>query len=120
MRRKCNMLRDDAVRLRHMRDAAREAVEFARGRSRADLNRDRMLLLSLVKDIEILGEAAFQIPPSTREELSHIPWGDIIGMRHRLLHAYFDINLDVVWRTVMDDLPALLELLAPVLPGDES
>jgi len=92
--------KDDAVRLRHMLDAAREAVEFAQGQTRSELDRNRMLVLSLVKDIEIVGEAAFQISPSTRNQLQDIPWDDIIGMRHRLVHAYFDINLDILWRTV--------------------
>jgi uncharacterized protein with HEPN domain len=89
------MRRDDEVHLRHMLDAAREAMSFAQGRTRADLDRDRMLVLSLVKDIESIGEAAYQIAEATRDELPAIPWADIIGMRHRLVHAYFDINLDV-------------------------
>jgi len=63
--------------------------------------------LALVKDIEIIGEAAYRISPATRESLPDVPWKDIIGMRHRLVHAYFDINLDVLWRTVTDDRPPL-------------
>jgi uncharacterized protein with HEPN domain len=113
------MLRDDAIRLRHMLDAAREAIGFARGRVRADLDGDRMLVLSLVKDIEIIGEAAYQISQSTRDQLRNIPWDDIIGMRHRLVHAYFDINLDILWRTVKDDLPALIAVLEPHVPPEE-
>jgi uncharacterized protein with HEPN domain len=51
-----------------------------------------MLVLSLVKAVEIVGEAAYQITETTRDELQAVPWDDIIGMRHRLVHAYFDIN----------------------------
>ena len=109
------MLRDDAIRLWHMLDAAREATKFARGRVRADLDGDRMLVLSLVKDIEIIGEAAYRISQSTRDQLKDIPWDDIIGMRHRLVHAYFDINLDILSRTVTDELPALTSVLTPHL-----
>jgi uncharacterized protein with HEPN domain len=105
------MREDDAIRLRHMLDAAREAVGFAQGRDRADLDANRMLVLSLVKAVEIMGEAAYQISDITRDQLQDIPWDDIIGMRHRLVHAYFDINLDILWRTVQDDLPALVALL---------
>lgn len=105
------MRRDDQVRLQHMWDAAVEALSFARGRTRQELNSDRMLELSLVKDIEIIGEAAYQISQETREQITDIPWEDIIGMRHRLVHAYFDINLDVLWNTVQNDLPALVEIL---------
>jgi uncharacterized protein with HEPN domain len=81
------MRKHDAIRLRHMLEAAREAVSFAQGRSRDDLNRDRMLVLSLVKAIEIAGEAAFQISEPTRNELPDLPWADIIGMRHRLVQV---------------------------------
>jgi len=111
------MLRDDVIRLRHMLDAAQEAIGFARGRTRSDLNDNRMLVLSIVKAIEIMGEAAFRVSPTTRAELRDIPWDAIIGMRHRLVHAYFDINLDILWRTVTDELPALISVLTPHLAG---
>jgi uncharacterized protein with HEPN domain len=107
------MHKDDAIRLRHMVDAAREARVFAKGKDRNDLNGDRMLVLSLTKGIEIIGEAACQVTENTREKLQVIPWNDIIAMRHRLVHAYFDINLEILWRTVQDDVPALIALLEP-------
>ena len=111
------MLRDDQVRLHHMLDAAREAMTFTQGRTRADLNRDRKLVLSLVKEIEIIGEAANQITEATMEQLPAIPWADIIGMRNRLVHVYFDINLDILWRTAQCDLPPLVAALERVLEG---
>ena len=114
------MHKDDEVRLRHMLDAAREAMSFASGRTRANLDHDRMLVLSLVKDIEIIGEAAYQITQTTRDGLPAIPWADIIGMRHRLVHAYFDINLDVLWQTVQNDLPALAAQIEPLLSPEKS
>jgi uncharacterized protein with HEPN domain len=109
------MQRDDYVRLRHMLDAARESCAFAHDRARADLDGDRMLVLSLVKDIEIVGEAASQVSLATRDEFPHIPWADIVGMRNRLVHAYFDINLDILWQTVQQDLPPLIAVLEVVL-----
>lgn len=112
------MRKHDTIRLRHMLDAAREAMGFTQGRSRPDLDRDRMLVLSLVKDIEIIGEAGYQISDVTHEQLPAIPWQDIVGMRHRLVHAYFDINLDVLWRTVQEDLPALIAVPEPLLLDD--
>jgi uncharacterized protein with HEPN domain len=112
------MREHDAIRLRHMIDAAREAVSFAQGRSRGDLERDRMLVLSLIKAIEIVGEAAFQISKPTRDEMPSIPWEDIIGMRHRLVHVYFDINIDILWQTVQSDLPTLIARIEPLLPLD--
>jgi len=109
------MLKDDWTRLRHMLDAAREAVQFAQGRTRQDLNHDRMLALSLTKCIEIIGEAAAQISDMTRSQAPTIPWQDIVSMRNRLIHAYFDIDLDRVWDTITDDLPPLIEFLEKLL-----
>ena len=109
------MPKDDAIRLRHMLDAAHEARSFARGRSRADLDSDRMLTLALLKCIEIIGEAAAQIGDEMREQHPGIPWKNIIGMRNRLIHAYHDIDLDRVWDTVVDDLPPLISQLEAAL-----
>lgn len=108
----------DTVRLRHMLDAAREAVSFAAGKSRADLDADRMLALSVVKAIEIIGEAANAVSEPFRTAHPEIPWQDIIGMRHRLINAYFDVNLSVVWSTVTEDLPPLVDALAALLGSE--
>ena len=110
------MDRADEVRLRHMLDAGREALSFIRGRSRSELDENRMLVLSLVKDVEIVGEAAYKVSEATRGHLPSIPWADVIGMRHRLIHAYFDINLDVLWQTLVDDLPELVSVIESALP----
>ena len=107
--------KDDVVRLQHMLDAAREAMAFAKGRPRAEGVRDRMLLLALVKCIEIIGEAASQVSEASRSQCMRIPWVDIVGMRNRLVHAYFDVDVDRVWDTIQDDLPPLVEALTACL-----
>ena len=109
------MIRDDEIRLRHMLDAAREAISFANGRVRADLNGDRQLLLSLLKAVEIVGEAAAQVTAPTRAEFPEIPWRAIVAMRNRLVHVYFSVNLDIVWRTIEQDMPALVARLEAIL-----
>ncbi|MDO9509285.1 MAG: DUF86 domain-containing protein [Thermovirgaceae bacterium] len=108
------MLKSDAIRLQHMLDAARESCGFVQGRIFVDLETNRQLVLALVKEIEIIGEAAYQVSETTREQIPHIPWDDIIGMRHRLVHAYFDINLEILWKTVQDDLTSLIIVLENV------
>ncbi len=109
------MHKDDEVCLRHMLDAAHEAVSFVDDRVRSDLENDRQLALALIKDIEIVGEAAHHISEETRLQAREIPWQEIIAMRNRLVHAYFDVNLDVVWQTVKQDLPMLIENLEKIL-----
>jgi uncharacterized protein with HEPN domain len=100
-----------------MLDAAREAIGYTEGRSRGDLATDTMLARALVKCLEIVGEAASRISMETRAE--NIPWAQINGMRNRLIHAYFDINLDEVWGTVASDLPVLVRALETLLETDE-
>ncbi|MCE2457261.1 MAG: DUF86 domain-containing protein [Dehalococcoidia bacterium] len=110
----------DSVRLRHMLDAAHSALSFAQGRTRDDLDQDEMLVFALTKAVEIVGEAANQVSSATRDELSTIPWPDVVGMRNRLVHVYFDIDLDVLWQTVAEDLPMLIDLVEPLVPHIES
>lgn len=113
------MRKDDLVRLRHMLEAAKEAVSFAQNRTRSALDSDRMLTLSLVKSIEIIGEAAARVTKECQQRYPEIPWSNIIAMRNRLIHAYFDIDLDRVWDTVTDDLPPLIASLERILPPEE-
>lgn len=114
------MLPHDVTRLRHMLDSAMEAVEFATGKSRSDLDDDRMLSLAIIKSIEIIGEAASKVSETCKEENDSIPWRDIIGMRNRLSHGYFDINLDIVWETVKTDIPSIVEALSQIIPPEDS
>mgnify|MGYP006294349943 CR=1 FL=1 len=100
---------DDLTRLQHMRDAAIEAIQFSRGRSRMDLDNNRMLSLALVRLIEVIGEAANNVSPDCQSRFSQIPWREAIGMRNRIVHAYFEIDLDIVWQVVIQDLPSLLD-----------
>ena len=78
---------------------------------RESLDKNRMLVLALMKDVEIVGEAASRISKEAQRATPEIPWESIIGMRNRLIHAYFDINLDILWQTVSKDLSELAEAL---------
>ncbi len=109
----------DAVRLQHIIDAARQAVAFVRGRSRAELEADSMLSLALVRLLEVIGEAARGISPAVREAHTEVAWSKMAGMRDRLIHGYFDINLDIVWETVTQDLPELIGQVEPIARGLE-
>ena len=109
---------NDAIRLRHMLDAARVAMRLAQGRTRRNLDEDEGMVLALTKAIEMIGEAARHVSELVQQEASSIPWAQIIAMRHRLVHVYFDINRDVLWRTVQDDLPALVAQLEPLVPPE--
>lgn len=105
------MFIDDATRLRHMRDAAMEAVAFVQGKERSDLDSDRILTLALLKSIETVGEAAYKVSRNYRDAYAEIPWRSLIEMRNSLVHDYYDIDVDAVWATIQDDLPPLISAL---------
>jgi len=107
---------DDMIRLRHMLDHAREAVAMIRGRTRPDLDRNRMLELALVRLVEIVGEAARQVSERGRARYSSIPWREITSMRNRLVHGYDEVDLNVLWDPVTADLPPLIAALEEIVP----
>jgi uncharacterized protein with HEPN domain len=108
---------EDRVRLLHMIEAADEAISFVGDTSRAALESDRKTLLAVIRCVEIVGEAAAKVSDATRQGAPDIPWAAIVGMRNRLIHAYFDIDVDVVWKTVTVELPDLKARLQTLLKG---
>jgi len=109
---------DNRVRLRHMVDALKSAIRFTKGRRREDLDGDEMLAFALVHALQIVGEAASKVSAETRNQRPAIPWATLIGMRHRLVHAYFDVNFDILWTTAIEAAPALLAQIEPLLESD--
>lgn len=109
------MNESDLIRLRHMYDAAQEAIRFTSNETREALENNRLLVLALVKEIEIIGEAASRVSESGRKESPNIPWRDIIDMRNHLIHAYFKVDLDQVWSTLQHDLPPLIAELEKII-----
>ena len=102
-----------------MLDHAREAVWLSHGRSRADLDTDRLLNLSLVRLLEVAGEAANRVPKEIQEGHSEIPWPQIISLRNRLIHGYRSIDLNIVWQIVTVDLLPLVVALEKVVEGEK-
>jgi uncharacterized protein with HEPN domain len=98
-----------------MRDHAADAIEACAGRRRPDLEKDMLLRHALTHLVEIVGKAANRVPLQAREAHPAIPWAEIIGMRRRLAHGYDEVNLDVLWATVKEDLPALMDDLDAIL-----
>ena len=101
----------DRDRLEHMRAAAREAAGFAAGKTLADIQSDRLLNRGLTHCLLELGEAAAKVTEPTRELLPSIPWRQIVGMRHRLVHVYCRTDPALVYEVVARDLPVLLSQL---------
>lgn len=98
---------NDLAFLRHMSDAAREATSFSKGKIFEDMIQNRVLLLALVKELEIIGEAASRMSPEGRASIGGIPWGRLMEMRSRLTQEYFDWPTESIWNIVISDLPDL-------------
>ena len=103
------------VCLRHMLDHAREAVSVVQGRTRTDLDTDRLLNLALVRLLEIIGEAAGRVAKEERGLYPDIPWPEIVGLRNRLIHGYDEVDFDILWQIVKKDVPSLIEKLEKIL-----
>ncbi len=108
----------DRVRLRHMADAMQAAMRFTEGRTRSDLESNEMLLFALVRAIEMIGEAASRVSDEGRAEIPALPWASMVGMRHRLVHGYFDINRDILWNTATEAIPPLANVVGHLLQDD--
>jgi uncharacterized protein with HEPN domain len=99
---------EDFVRLRHMLDAARKAVQFSQRRSRSDLDANEVLALALVRLLEVIGETASGVSADVRERCPEIPWRQVVSTRNRLIHGYYDIDLSIIWGIVTHDLPPVI------------
>ena len=111
------MRRDDAYLL-DMLLAGQDAVEFATGLTFQEFEQSRLHQNAVLKAIETIGEAAARISKETRQAHPEIPWNEIVGMRNRLVHVYFDVSLYRVWQTVQQDVPRLVAMLEPLVPPE--
>lgn len=111
---------NDSVRLKHIWDAAQAALGFVADRQRSDLDDDLMLAFAVVRALTVIGEAATHLTEEFCTKHPQIPWENIIGMRNWLIHAYFDVDLDIVWNTLTQDLPPLLCELEKMLISTEN
>lgn len=112
------MTPDDRVRLTHIAEALQNAIKFTIGRRREDLQTDIMLRFAILHAIQIVGEAAANLDPETRARHPDLPWAQVVGMRHRLVHAYADIDQSILWRTATEAAPKLLTQIQAILDTD--
>ena len=106
---------DPLITLQQMKSNCKEIINLSRGKDKNEIESNRLLCLAIVRLLEMLGEAANRVPEDIREENPDIPWIQIIGLRNRLIHGYDDIDLDVIWMIIVQDLPSLCTKLENLL-----
>ncbi|MBN2314961.1 MAG: DUF86 domain-containing protein [Sedimentisphaerales bacterium] len=109
------MKRDYSVYLSDILQAFRNACQFLEGLSYDEFIDDRKTTSAVVRELEIVGEAVKQLPPSIRKKYPEIPWSDMAGMRDKLIHFYFGVDMEIVWKTVKERIPKLEPLIHNVL-----
>jgi uncharacterized protein with HEPN domain len=112
------MWKDDLVYVGHMLDVARSICQKVSGITLAQFNADENLRLALTHLLQIIGGAACRVSPAFQQSHPQIPWKDIIGMRHRLVHDYIHVDYDLVWETATLDVQPLLVQLEKIVPPD--
>jgi len=109
------MKKDDTVYLHHILDAIQRIQTYTRDVSKEKYLQDGLLQDGVVRQLEIIGEASTNLSEEFQERHSEVPWGQIIGLRNQIVHAYFDINLDITWDIVHGDIPELKRQIEHIL-----
>ena len=100
--------------------ASRKAIEFVSNLTFQEFINSELHQNAVIRPLEIIGEAARKISGDTKSIYPQIPWGEMIGMRNRLIHEYLDIDLSTVWDTIQNDLPDLIFIIEPLIPPEEN
>lgn len=113
------MQSENRIRMQHILDEANEACKYVKGISFDEFVEDGKTVRAVIRSIEVIGEAASKISMKFRKEHPDVPWQKTIGMRNRLIHVYFDIDYNIIWQTVKENLPSLIKQLQSILKNSE-
>lgn len=107
--------RDYSDYFQDIMDSINAVEEFMREIQYEDFKKDKKTIFAVIRGIEVIGEASKNIPKTIRSRYPQIPWNDMTDMRNKLIHEYFGVDIDVLWKTVQQDLPELKVLVLKVV-----
>lgn len=113
------MSKDDGVYLYHILDSISKIEDFMKNINEKEFKTNELVQSAVIRQIEIVGEATKQISDNTRKKYTNIPWKDIAGMRDKLIHGYFGVDIDAVWNTIQRDIPKLKNYIEKVLENEK-
>jgi len=105
----------DSAYLRHILDAVSRIEEYTEDMNREDFLSSNLHQDAVIRQVEVIGEAARKVSEETRKRHTEVPWKDMAGMRDKLIHGYFGVDLDAVWDTVKEDIPRLKTMIQALL-----
>lgn len=107
--------RDYRDYLQDIVDSIKDIEDFTQGMSFEDFSRDKKTINAVIRSLEVIGEATKNVPNSIRERYPSIPWKKMAGMRDKMIHEYFGVDLEILWKTIKKDIPPLKKLIQDVL-----
>ena len=113
-------MRNDETLLLDMLLAAQNILEFAHGLSEEDFMNSKLHQSATIREVQVIGEAARQISEQTKSKHPDIQWKAILGMRNRVIHEYFRVDLDILWQTIQNDIKPLINQIRPLIPPGDS
>ncbi len=108
-------MKDDSVYLRHILDAIEKIEQYMGNHTLEEFEEDSLLQDGIIRGLEVIGEASSHLSPEMREKMSNINWASVIAMRNKLIHEYFGVDLEIVWKTILDYLPILKKEIKRVM-----
>ncbi len=111
------MKNDESVYLQHIPDAVFKIESYIKGSNEEAFYKNTLIQDGVIRQIEIIGEAVKRLSSDLKDAHSHIPWQDIAGMRDKLIHDYFGVDVETVWLTVKNDIPVLKSQIKKILDG---
>lgn len=109
------MKSDPSVYLGHILEGIEAIESYSQGLTKSDFLESPITQDAILRRLEIIGEAARNIPPSIKQKEKSIPWEDVVAMRNILTHEYFGVDLEVIWKTIKHDLPSLRRVVEKLL-----
>lgn len=113
------MKKDPSIFLEHILGSIEKIEAFSKNLSKEDLSKSELNQYAIIRAIEVIGEAAKNLPDSLKNKYSHIPWKEIVGTRDKIIHHYFGVDLDVIWDIIKGDLPKLKKEIKKILEEKE-